>query len=236
MDLRKLKTVFILILICVIINLTTFKPDYKNTTVNSTKTSNSPVIIIDAGHGGFDGGASTDDGYPEKNINLAVSLYLNEYLNLFGFNTILTRDADISLEDNGLTKIKQKKTSDIHNRMKIMQNTENAIFLSIHQNHYSDSKYDGMQVFFSRNQADISSRIAQSIQETTTELLQPENKRQIKECGTSVYLIYNAVKPACLVECGFLSNKDEADKLKNQLYQKQIAFCIAVGVMKYFSN
>lgn len=202
--------------------------------VNSNASDNIPVIIIDAGHGGFDGGATTNDGFPEKNINLAVSLYLNNYLNLFGFKTIITRSSDVSLEDSGLTTIRSKKKSDIHNRMKIMQETENAIFLSIHQNHYPVEKYNGMQVFYSPKFSDDSSFLAQCIQESTVENLQPENERQIKECGTSVYLIYNAQKPACLVECGFLSNIEEAEKLKSSEYQKKLAFCIALGVQKYF--
>ncbi len=193
-----------------------------------------PTIIIDAGHGGFDGGASTKDGYPEKHINLAISLYLNEYLKLLGFNTILTRDSDASLEDQGLNTIRQKKKSDIHNRMKIMEDAENSVYISIHQNFYSVEKYKGMQVFYSRNFSETSSVLSQCIQDSATALLQPDNERQIKECGTSVYLIYNAKRPACLVECGFLSNNIEAQLLKTSDYQKKIAYCIASGIQDFY--
>ncbi len=195
-----------------------------------------PTIIIDAGHGGFDGGTSADDGSVEKDINLAISLYLFEYLNSFGFNTILTRDSDESLEDEGLNTIRKKKSSDIHNRMNIMEKADNSVFVSIHQNHYSVEKYNGLQVFYSPKFSDESSLLAQSIQETVVELLQPENDRQIKKCGTSVYLMYNAVKPAVLVECGFLSNHRESQLLKTQEYQKKIAFCIALGIQDYVYN
>lgn len=192
-----------------------------------------PVIIIDAGHGGFDGGASTNDGTPEKDINLNISLYLNEFLSSFGYKTILTRSVDESLESDGLTAIKSKKTSDIHNRMKIMEDTENSLFISIHQNHYSVEKYNGTQVFYSPNFPEESSLLAQNIQDTVVSQLQPNNERKIKECGSSVYLMFNAVKPAVLVECGFLSNNEEAEMLKTTQYQKKMAFCIAIGIQNY---
>lgn len=192
-----------------------------------------PVIIIDAGHGGFDGGTSTKDGTAEKEINLSIALYLNEYLSSFGYKTILTRESDTSLEKSGLSTIRSKKTSDIYRRMEIMENTENAIFISIHQNHYPVEKYSGIQVFYSPNFSEESSELAQNIQETVANALQPDNKRLIKECGNSVYLMYNAVKPAVLVECGFLSNNEEAQKLKETDYQQKMAFCIAIGTQNY---
>ena len=232
--LKKLFFVFVPVLICFVLFFSSFVIKENIGYVNTSASNILPVIIIDAGHGGFDGGASTADGFPEKDINLSISLYLKDYLELFGFKTILTRSSDASLEDDGLTTIRKKKTSDIHNRMKIMSETDNAVFLSIHQNFYPVEKYSGMQVFYSPHLSNESSFLAQCIQDSTVELLQPENDRQIKECGTSVYLIYNAQKPACLVECGFLSNKEEADMLKSGEYQKQVAFCIATGVKKYF--
>lgn len=207
-----------------------------NQSVNASSQKLLPIIIIDAGHGGFDGGATTKDGYPEKHINLNISLYLKDFLQLLGFRTILTREKDVSLEDEGLSTIRQRKSSDLHNRMSLMEETENAVFISIHQNIYSEEKYDGMQVFYSPKLSEVSSVLAQSIQENTVELLQKDNTRQIKECGTGVYLIYNAVKPACLVECGFLSNVNEAKKLQTEGYQRQIAFCIAMGIQEYFYN
>lgn len=231
---KKLYLIFVPLIICGIIFSSGIRYENSTESVNTATKLTHPTIIIDAGHGGFDGGASTADGFPEKDINLAISLYLNEYLRLFGFNTVLTRSTDESLEDDGITTIRKKKTSDIHNRLNLMDSTEDSVFLSIHQNYYPIEKYKGMQVFFSPNRSEESSLLAQYIQETTVELLQQNNDREIKKCGTSVYLIYNANKPACLVECGFLSNREEADKLKDSEYQKQIAYCIALGVQKYF--
>lgn len=192
-----------------------------------------PTIIIDPGHGGFDGGASTSDGYAEKHINLKISLYLRELLVLSGYDVIITRSEDISLEDDGLETIREKKKSDIYNRMDIMEKTDNAIFISIHQNYYHQEKYYGTQVFYSGNQSAESQLIAESIQETVVELLQNDNTRKVKECGTSVYLMYNAVKPAVLVECGFLSNYKEAELLKTDEYQRKMSYCIYLGIQKY---
>ena len=204
--------------------------------VKSTKqNANQPIVIIDAGHGGFDGGAVSDDGTVEKDINLSIALYLREYLAIFNIKTIMIRETDCSVEDNGLNTIRQKKTSDLHNRMKIMEETDNAIFVSIHQNKFPDGKYSGTQVFYSPKTKDESQVLAQTIQDYIVNTLQKDNKRQIKECGTSVFLMYNAVKPAVLVECGFLSNYEETQRLKSSEYQKKIAFCIAMGIQNYLS-
>ncbi len=199
---------------------------------NSLKTKN-PTVIIDAGHGGFDGGASTDDGVSEKGINLNIALYLEEYLHFFGYNVVMTRETDISTESEGLTTIRSRKSSDLHNRMALMEKTDNAIFVSIHQNHFSSSKYKGAQVFYSPKLSEQSSLLAENIQENIVYYLQKDNTRQIKPIGTSVYLIYNAVKPAVLVECGFLSNPEDAGNLQNESYQRKIALCIALGILNY---
>ncbi len=237
MFLKKIYILLIPVTICAIILQSSFifRAD-KAASSASEASSPLPTIIIDAGHGGFDGGASSADGAVEKDINLKVSLYLCEFLESFGFNTVMTRDKDMSLESEGLDTIRQKKKSDIHNRMAIMEKTDNALFVSIHQNHYSVEKYSGMQVFYSPDYSDESSLLAQSIQETVIETLQPNNDRQIKKCGTSVYLIYNAVKPAVLVECGFLSNSNEAQLLQTDEYQKKIAFSVALGIQDYICD
>lgn len=231
---KKLYISLICVVICALIfNATTYLYSSDKVSGNSDNSSKIPVIIIDAGHGGFDGGAVAPDGTIEKDINLKISLYLQEYLELSGFETVMTRYEDISLEDDGLNTIRQKKTSDIHNRLKLMSDTRNALFISIHQNKYHVEKYRGLQVFYSPDFSEESSELARNIQENVTEILQPDNERQIKKCGTSVYLIYNAVKPAVLVECGFLSNYNETELLKTDEYQRKIAYSIATGIQDY---
>ena len=234
--LKKLIYVVLPLIISVLIFICTLTLRNPISAVKSTKqNANQPIVIIDAGHGGFDGGAVSDDGTVEKDINLSIALYLREYLAIFNIKTIMIRETDCSVEDNGLNTIRQKKTSDLHNRMKIMEETDNAIFVSIHQNKFPDGKYSGTQVFYSPKTKEESQVLAQTIQDYIVNTLQKDNKRQIKECGTSVFLMYNAVKPAVLVECGFLSNYEETQRLKSSEYQKKIAFCIAMGIQNYLS-
>ncbi len=234
---KKLVFLCAMILISFSVSLVILKTDLFSESTNSKFNNNAlPVIIVDAGHGGFDGGTSTNDGVSEKGINLNIALYLKEYLNFFGFQVVMTRETDTSTEDEGLSTIRSKKSSDLHNRMALMEETQNAVFVSIHQNHFSQRQYNGAQVFYSKNFSDESSKLAQAIQESIVYFTQPQNKRQIKPCGTSVYLIYNAVKPAVLVECGFLSNPEEAEKLKTEDYQQKVAFSIATGILNYYEG
>lgn len=234
--LKKLIYVVLPLGICFVIFIyTLFFHNAINTVMSTEQSANQPIVIIDAGHGGFDGGAVAEDGTVEKDINLSIALYLQEYLSIFDIKTIMIRNTDCSIENEGYNTIRQKKSSDLHNRMKIMEETENAIFVSIHQNKFPVEKYSGTQVFYSPKTKDESVVLAQSIQDCIVNTLQKDNKRQIKECGTSVFLMYNAVKPAVLVECGFLSNYEETQKLKSSEYQKKIAFCIAMGIQNYLS-
>lgn len=193
------------------------------------------TVIVDAGHGGIDGGAVAADGTPEKDLNLSIAMYLNSYLSAFGVKTKLTRSEDISIHSPQAETIREKKVSDIHNRMKIMQDTDNCIFLSVHQNSYVDPKYSGTQVFYSPNST-ISAEIADCIQNSVRTSLQNDNDRRIKKSTKDIYLLYNATKPAVLVECGFMTNKNELELLKNEEYQRKMAFLIATGILDYINK
>lgn len=197
--------------------------------------TNFPTVILDAGHGGIDGGATGVDGSYEKDINLAVTLKLNDMLRLAGFDTVLTRDKDELICGNGLNSIREKKSSDLHKRMDIMKNTENSVFLSIHQNSYPGESSCGTQVFYSPND-DISPELAGVIQNNIKIMLQPDNNRKTKKSTTSVFLLYYAVKPAVMVECGFLTNKDDCSKLSDENYQSGIAFSIACSLIEYYAR
>lgn len=193
------------------------------------------TVVIDAGHGGADSGAVGADGTQEKTINLEIALKLENELTGRGVKCIMTRTADDSIHSPSAETIREKKVSDIHNRLKIMTQTENCIFVSIHQNSYTSAKYSGAQVFYAPNSAD-SRQLAQTIQHSIITELQPDNTRVIKECGSSVYLIYNAVKPAVLVECGFMTNSAELEKLKTSDYQLKMAESIADGIIEYLEG
>ena len=133
--------------------------------LTSADFTETPLIIVDAGHGGMDGGAVGADGSVEKEYNLQIAQKVNSMLSFLGYNTVMTRTGDISLHDSQATTIRQQKVSDIHNRMKVIEQNNNSIFVSIHQNHYSDASQKGMQVFFSNNNP-LSKELAQNIQDT----------------------------------------------------------------------
>lgn len=207
---------------------------YTNATAEEAK-NELPVIIIDAGHGGEDGGAQSSAGILEKDINLSISKKLEALFDSFGFQTVSVRDEDKLIYDSTCGSMREKKVSDIHNRMKLMQAYPNSIFISVHQNHFSESKYYGAQVFYSKNNPE-SEIVAESIQKSIVDKLQKENERKIKPSGTEIYLLYHATTPAVMVECGFLSNGGEAQLLNDENYQKKIAVAIFGGVTEYLNN
>lgn len=194
-----------------------------------------PVIVIDAGHGGFDGGATGVNDVIEKDINLAISQRLYELLTINGFEAVMTRNEDCSLEDEGLDTLRKKKNSDIHNRLALANSFPDAILLSIHQNKYTQPQYFGAQIFYGpKNQE--SARMAEIFQKNMVNMLDPTNIRQSKVCTNSVYLIYNASMPALLVECGFLSNPEEAQKLQSPAYQERVAFTLFSSILESFDH
>lgn len=193
------------------------------------------TVIIDAGHGGVDGGTSADDGTLEKDLNLQIALKLNDMLTSMGVNTVLVRDTDVSIHDDSAKTIRQKKVSDLKNRLNIINNTENSVFVSIHQNHFGQSKYSGTQIFYSKNNA-LSRTLAEKIRMPVISYLQNNNTREIKQSGTEIYLLYHAQSPSVMVECGFLSNSEETKNLKNEMYQQKLVFLIAIGIIDYFTD
>lgn len=191
-----------------------------------------PTIIIDAGHGGEDGGAVGIDGTVEKQLNLEIALKLNDILSVMGYETRMVRTSDISIYNGNPKTLREKKVSDIRNRAAIMEEYENCLYVSIHQNKYEDSSIWGAQTFYSPNDSESKS-LAQFIQSTIATELQPNNKRLIKQSGTSIYVLYNATKPAVMVECGFISNSNELLQLKSEEYQSKMAFSIMSGIINY---
>ncbi len=191
-----------------------------------------PVVILDAGHGGPDGGAVAPDGTPEKEINLSIARKTRDLLSLSGFDVIMTREDDRSIHDPEITGIANQKRSDLYNRLGIITQHPEAVFLSIHLNRFSQSQYHGAQMFYSPNDPD-SSVLAQLLQDGFVQHLQPDNQRQIKPAGEELFLLTQARIPAVLVECGFLSNPQEWENLKDETYQKKIAFVILDALLSY---
>ena len=189
-------------------------------------------IVIDPGHGGEDGGAISQSGLPESTYNLEISLRLNDLLNLLGYDTKMVRKTDISVYTKGET-LSQKKASDLKERVKLVNEIDNAVLLSIHQNHYPDSKYSGAQVFYANT--DGSESLAKQLQNALVSTLNPGSRRQVKKCS-GIYLMEHIQCPGVLIECGFLSNTAEDAKLKTPEYQKQLSCVIAAATCQYLSN
>ncbi len=202
--------------------------------VNSTtEERNHKVIIIDAGHGGIDIGGSSKSGILEKDINLKIAKRLNTLLSLSDLNIVMTRKEDVLLYKEG--EENRKKYYDLLNRAKIAEDTDNSIFISIHQNIFNGAVCSGFQVYYSRNNPE-SAVLAKCLQNTIVAEIQNDNKRQVKPAGSEIFVLHNIQKPAVLAECGFLSNQDEARLLADEAYQKAIASGIFKGVLSYFAE
>ena len=199
----------------------------ENASVSVRKT-----VVVDAGHGGVDGGATSCTGVLESQFNLEISQKLNDLLNLLGINTVMIRNTDCSVYTEGET-ISQKKVSDLKERVRIVNRTDNALLISIHQNLFSDGKYSGAQVFYAPTEG--SQLLAKSIQGNFIKILNPNSHRQEKKAD-SIYLMKHINCPGVLVECGFLSNPQEEYLLRTKQYQQKVCSVIACSVSNFLYN
>lgn len=199
--------------------------------------SEAPVItIIDAGHGGEDGGAisTTDETICESHLNLAISLRIHDLLRFAGQPTLMTRTEDVSIHTEGDT-IKARKASDIRNRVALVNDTKGAVLLSIHQNSLPSSPIThGAQVFW--NQHDHSESLALFIQDSLNKTVNSEKPKHPRQIPKTIYLMNHIDTPAVLVECGFLSNSEETLKLQEASYQTKLATAIATGYLRCMSG
>lgn len=197
---------------------------------------NSRVIIIDPGHGGFDGGAVGANGTIEKDVNLAISLKLRDMLTDAGLTVVMTRDTDKALNDDEDTSVRRKKISDMHNRLNLTRLYPGSVLISVHQNKLagSSSVYGG-QIFYSPNHP-ASKELAEYIQSEFNTNIQPEKPRTTVKTGKNLYLFYHAQNTAVLCECGFLSNPREEELLGTDEYQYKVAFCIYSGLLRWYEG
>lgn len=211
---------------CVLISLT-------NQTI-TVFSENSPFrkrqcIVIDPGHGGEDGGTCSPDGIKESAYNLEIGLRLNDLFHLLGYDTVMTRETDISIYTQG-NSIAQRKSSDLKERIRIVNDRENSILLSIHQNHFPDGKYRGAQVFYASG--NDSKNLAASLQYSLIAHLNPGSNREAKP-AKGIYLMEHIYTTGLLIECGFLSNTEEAYLLRTPEYQKRLCCIIATSIAEY---
>ncbi len=189
-------------------------------------------FIIDPGHGGVDGGATSVTGKLESAFNLEISLRLNDLLRFLGYQTRMIRTEDISVYTKGET-IAQKKMSDLKERVRICNETPGAILLSIHQNTFSDARYSGAQVFYAATE--VSEALARALQKNLISLLNPGSSRQAKK-SSGVYLMEHIQCPGVLIECGFLSNIQEEARLRSPEYQKQLVCIVAATSVNFIAK
>ena len=193
---------------------------------------NPVTVVIDAGHGGEDGGASSRSGILESTINLEIAQIADDLLRFAGVRTVMVRTQDVSVYTEG-GSIQQKKVSDLKNRVKLVESTPDALLLSIHQNFFPEAKYHGAQVFYAKTPG--SDALAEAMQAVLRACVDPDNHRRAKQ-SQSVYLMDKISCAGVLVECGFLSNEPEAERLTQKDYQQRLAGAICGAVCCYLET
>ena len=209
---------------------------YANATADGKSTALT-VVVIDPGHGGEDGGASSAAGLLEKDVNLSVSFALRDLFEAAGVPVVMTRTEDILLYDRNVDFKGRKKALDLAARRIIAEKTAEAadevegtsLFISIHMNAFPAPQYSGMQVWYGTGDP-LSAEVAEGIQAASAALI-PDNHRKTKAAGSSIYLLDRIQSPAVLVECGFLSNPAEAERLADEAYQRAVATVVFAGVV-----
>lgn len=197
----------------------------------SVLSANAPItgrktVIIDAGHGGVDGGATSVTGVLESKFNLDIALKLRDIMELLGINTLMIRETDCSVYTEG-SSIAQKKVSDLKERVRIANSTANAFLVSIHQNHFSMPQFSGAQVFYAPTEG--SREVAERLQSAFIHTVNPQSNRQIKKAD-GIYMMQHINCPGVLIECGFLSNHQEEYLLRDPGYQQKICSIIACTI------
>ena len=201
--------------------------------IAETSAPRSKRIIVDAGHGGEDGGATGVSGVLEKELNLKVAEKTAALFRLCGYDVIMTRESDISLGEDA-PKGKRKMT-DLKKRLEVANNNPDAVFLSIHMNKFPQEVCRGFQLWYSPNN-DMSRRLADIIEAAVKTNLQKDNTRESKMAGNAIYLLNRVKNTAVLAECGFISNKDECAMLSDNSYQNTLAACLVYSVNDFFTN
>ncbi len=206
----------------------------KSLFIEAINPDESKIVIIDAGHGGEDPGAITADGVYEKDLNLDIAFLIGEKLSNEGYVVIYTRTDDRLLYNEHENIHGMRKIYDLKNRCKIASEYPSALFVSIHMNSYGSPKYSGLQVYYDDGNEN-SILLANEIQSSVKERLQPQNKRTVKN-GKDLYLLKNTENTAVIIECGFLTNPEESKKLSEKEYQKELSFSIVCGIIKYMED
>ncbi|MBP1153591.1 MULTISPECIES: N-acetylmuramoyl-L-alanine amidase CwlD [unclassified Paenibacillus] len=229
-----IKIVMSALLVALMLFMLTYELPSTKTWTYWTMPLSGKIIALDAGHGGPDGGARSKDGLDEKDVNLAITKYLRDYLQQAGALVVMTREDDRDLADPSTKGYSRRKTEDLLKRAEFISQSKTDLFLSIHLNSIPSAKWSGAQTFYYPNHADNVSLAA---------LIQDEMKRNLKntdrvakQADKEIYLLKTLKMPSALVEVGFLSNPGEAALLRDPSYQKKVATSIYQGILRYYSG
>lgn len=227
----------ILILVCAVVNM----PSHKESVEQAWKAAARPVVVIDPGHGGMDGGAEGSDGTIEKDINLNISMKLKEKLEADGIRVIMTRNSDTGLSGESQDEtIRFIKSRDMHERKRIIDETDPALTISIHLNSFTqDASVKGAQVFYPMDGEDDiveSSRLAAEIIQKNLNSDINTDKKRTEMAKNDVYLFQNISSPIVIAECGFLSNEEDLMNLKNEGFQEKISKSLKASISKYLKE
>ena len=206
---------------------------YSNLTANYVEKRPIPILIIDPGHGGDDGGAVGEDGVRESDINLAISLQLKSLCQLYGVKSLMTRESDVINYPTDALTVRERKIADQKMRLRLIQDYPDGILYSIHQNFYPSRLPSGVQVLYGHN--DSSREIGTMLHDNLTNILCPQSRRVATEIDDTIFLLKHCNCPAVLIECGFLSNPSEAALLQNESYQKKISAILLSSYLEYFT-
>lgn len=233
---RKVKINLIFVPLYAILFLTVLLITLVGSNVITTMSQSAPLanrhtIIIDAGHGGEDGGATSCTGVLESSINLEIALRLDDLMHLLGYKTTMVRTTDTAIHTQGNT-IAARKASDLKQRVTLANETENGLLVSIHQNYFSDERYSGAQVFYPATTG--SEELGKAMQKELVSSLNPGSKRQAKK-ASGVYLMEHIECTGVLIECGFLSNREEDRNLRSPDYQKKLCCVIASSIGRFLT-
>jgi N-acetylmuramoyl-L-alanine amidase len=228
-----LKILFSALLIVLMLIMFTYELPATKTWTYWTMPLSGKIIALDPGHGGPDGGAESKDGLIEKDINLAITLHLRDYLQEAGALVVMTREDDRDLAQSSTKGYSKRKTEDLLNRAQFINQQKSDLFVSVHVNSIPSVKWSGAQTFYYPNHKD-SATLAAFIQEELKRNL--NNTERIAKPVSNVFLLKTLQMPSALIEVGFLSNPGEADLLRSRPYQKKLAAAIYQGVLRYYSG
>ncbi len=230
---RKSNLILIGLVFALLVAIYSLNMNVDTQTAAAAKTAEQRIIVIDAGHGGEDPGkVSSFSGLKEKDLNLSIALKVKELLEKDQYNVIMTREEDKLVYKEGTTDIYYKRLQDLTRRKEIMDNSGAQIVVSIHANSFTQPQYYGAQTFYPADSPE-SKKLAECIQKSLRDNVDKNNKRQ-PEIKQPIVIIKNLKTPTTIVECGFLSNPEEEQKLRTEEYQAKIAEAIKKGIDNYF--